>query len=125
MNAVLRESNQAERADMPTSERDDLMIQVAELRSDVHHVQADTTQIKADLRLTNQRIDALDDKMDQRIAALDDKMDQRIAALDVRMEKRLDNLADALTSAKHWAIGMYITLAGGLFYMVAHGLKWL
>ena len=46
---------------MPTNERVDfdLTAQVAELRADVRHVQSDTTDIKAELRATNQRIDSL------------------------------------------------------------------
>jgi uncharacterized protein YlxW (UPF0749 family) len=46
---------------MPGNERVDfdLTAQVAELRADVRHVQSDTTDIKAELRATNQRIDSL------------------------------------------------------------------
>ena len=46
---------------MPGNERVDfdLTAQVAEVRADVRHVQSDTTDIKAELRATNQRIDSL------------------------------------------------------------------
>jgi hypothetical protein len=46
---------------MPGNERVDfdLTAQVAELRADVRHVQSDTTDIKAELRATNQRLDSL------------------------------------------------------------------
>jgi uncharacterized protein YlxW (UPF0749 family) len=78
---------------MPANEKvdSDLAIQVAELRADVRHVQADTMDIKAELRVTNQR---------------------------------LDSLKDSLASAKVWAPGLYIALAGSLLYVLARGFKW-
>jgi hypothetical protein len=78
---------------MPANEKvdSDLAIQVAELRADVRHVQADTMDIKAELRVTNQR---------------------------------LDSLKDSLASAKVWALGLYIALAGSLLYVLARGFKW-
>ena len=47
----------------------------------VRHVQSDTTDIKAELRATNQR---------------------------------LDSLKESLASAKIWALGLYIALAGSM-----------
>jgi hypothetical protein len=78
---------------VPANEKvdSDLAIQVAELRADVRHVQADTMDIKAELRVTNQR---------------------------------LDSLKDSLASAKVWALGLYIALAGSLLYVLARGFKW-
>jgi peptidoglycan hydrolase CwlO-like protein len=64
MNAVLlRESDAAESELMASNERDDLSAQIAELRADVRHIQSDTTDIKAELRMTNQRVDALKDSL--------------------------------------------------------------
>ena len=78
---------------MPTNEKVDfdLAVQVAELRADVRHVQSDTTDIKAELRVTN---------------------------------ARLDSLKDSLASAKVWALGLYIALAGSLLYVLARGFRW-
>jgi hypothetical protein len=78
---------------MPTNEKVDfdLAVQVAELRADVRHVQSDTTDIKAELRVTNER---------------------------------LDSLKDSLASAKVWALGLYIALAGPLLYVLARGFRW-
>jgi len=78
---------------MPTNEKVDfdLAVQVAELRADVRHVQSDTTDIKAELRVTNER---------------------------------LDSLKDSLASAKVWALGLYIALAGSLLYVLARGFRW-
>ena len=76
---------------MPVNERDDQAVQIAELRADVRHIQSDTTDIKAELRTTNQRI---------------------------------DELKDSLSSAKVWALGLYIALGGSLLYVLARGFKW-
>jgi hypothetical protein len=95
-----------EGTDMPTSENDGL----GELRADVRHIQADVTDIKANLRVTNQRIDALDQKFDQRFDSL---------------RKEFSELKDSLASAKVWALGLYVGLAGSLFYVLARGFHWL
>jgi hypothetical protein len=63
MNAVLRECEPAEDAHMPVNERDDQAVQIAELRADVRHIQSDITDIKAEVRATNQRIDELKDSL--------------------------------------------------------------
>jgi hypothetical protein len=93
MNAALRKYDLTGGSHMPANERDDfdLAIQVAELRADVRHIQSDTTDIKADLRATTQR---------------------------------LDSLKDSLASAKVWALGLYIALAGSLLYVLARGFRW-
>jgi hypothetical protein len=61
MSAALRKYDLTGGSHMPGNERVDfdLTAQVAELRADVRHVQSDTTDIKAELRATNQRIDSL------------------------------------------------------------------
>jgi chromosome segregation ATPase len=63
MNAVLRKYAVTEAEDMSADERSHLEIQVAELRADVRHVQSDTTEIKTELRATNQRMDDLKDSL--------------------------------------------------------------
>ena len=88
---------------MPVNERDDQGVQIAELRADVRHIQSDTTDIKAELRATNQRIDSLRQSMDQ----------------------RFDDLKGSLASAKIWAPGLYIALGGSMLYVLARGFKWL
>ena len=153
MNAVMRKCDMVEAATMPANENDNLAIQVAELRSDVRHIQTDTTDIKADLRVTNLRFDRFDEKLEslrekteqgfaslrkemgERIESLKnetdgrfDKVDERFEKVDQRfekLEKKIDDVKDSLGSAKIWALGLYIGLAGSLFYVLARGFKWL
>jgi uncharacterized protein YlxW (UPF0749 family) len=111
MNEVLRKSEQVtEGAHMPVNERDDHATQIAELRADVRHIQSDITDIKAELRTTNQKIDSLSQKTDGRFETINEKFDA---------------LKDSLASAKIWALGLYIALAGSMFYVLAHGFRWL
>jgi len=85
------------------NESGDLGVQVAELRSDVRHVQKDMVDIKTDVR--DLRTDLREFKE--------------------RTEKRFDEIKDSLSSAKLWAFGLYVALAGTLLYGVARSAKWL
>ncbi len=164
MNAVLRKRDPAGDEYMPVHERDDLAVQVAELRADVRHIQSDSTEIKAELRVTNQRLDSLSQRTDVRFENLERKFDERFDGLEQmfdgrfgkvdgqfeglerkfdsrfekvdgrfervdarfeRLEKKFGDLKDSLTSAKLWALGLYIALSGTLLYVLAHGFKWL
>jgi chromosome segregation ATPase len=123
MNAALRKYNLTGDSHMPGNEKVDfdLAVQVAELRADVRHVQSDTTEIKAGLRATNQRVDSLSQKMDDGLNRLEQKFDARFQ----RVDDKFEQLRESLASAKVWALGLYIALAGSLFYVLAHGFRWL
>ena len=94
MNAVMRKREIAEGAHVPANENNDLGIQVAELRADVRHVQSDVTDIKADLRITNQRLEALGketgkqfEKVDQKIETLRTETMAGFGKVDQKFEK--------------------------------------
>jgi chromosome segregation ATPase len=153
MNAVMRKHELTEDADMPAGENDNLALQVAELRSDVSHIQSDVTDIKAEQRLTHQRIDSLRKetvegfaKVDQRFESIRKetaegfaKVDQRFesvrqetaegfAKVDQKLEsvkKEIGDIKESLSSAKIWALGLYFALAGSILYVLARGLRWL
>jgi hypothetical protein len=171
MNAVMHKYDLMEDADMPAGENDNLALHVAELRSDVRHIQADVTDIKADQRVAHQRIDSLRKetaegfaKVDQRFESAKKetaegfaKVDQRFesakketaegfAKVDQRFEsarketaegfdkadqrfesirKEIAEIKESLSSAKIWALGLYFSLAGSIFYVLARGFKWL
>jgi chromosome segregation ATPase len=153
MNAVMHKYDMMEGADMPAGENDNLALQVAELRADVRHIQADVTDIKADQRVTHQLIESLRketaqgfDKIDQRFESVRketaqgfDKIDQRFESLrketalgfdkvEQKFEsawKEIGEIKNSLASAKIWALGLYFALAGSLLYVLAKGFKWL
>ena len=108
MNAVRAECEP--RRNIPVSEAERGDARWGELRSDVHHLQSDVTEIKADLRVTNQRINSMSQRVDDRFES---------------MLKEITAIKDSLASAKVWAIGLYVTLAGTMLYVMAHGFKWL
>jgi predicted site-specific integrase-resolvase len=107
--------------DMPPTERNDLAIQVAELRSDVRHVQSDITDIKADVRELNVRMEAKFAAVDKRFEGVDKKVDE----LKDSLASFRSEIKDALSTAKMWAWGMYVALAGTLLYVIARGAKWI
>jgi chromosome segregation ATPase len=146
MNAVMRKREMAQGTDMPANENDSLGIQVAELRADVRHIQSDVTDIKADLRITNHRIESLETKTDGRFEKVEQKIEtlrketgDRFEKADQKLETfrketgdrfekvmyTINELRDSLASAKIWALGLYVALAGSLFYVLARGFKWL
>jgi len=146
MNAVLTGVYDFDESEpMPVTEKDDLPIQVAELRSDVRHIQSDVSDIKTDLRATNQRIDTLEQKMERKFELAKQDLDKRFdeakkdndkqfEKVDARFEKveeRLDRLdlgivaiKETLASWKVWAIGLYAGLAGSMLFVMAKGFKW-
>jgi archaellum component FlaC len=110
MNAVMHKYEMTEGADMPENEDNNLGLQVAVLRADVRHIQSDVTDLKADLRLTNQRIESFREETAQKFESV---------------KKEIGEVKDILASAKVWALGLYFALAGSLLYVLARALKWL
>lgn len=116
MKSALRKY-EMEGTDMPANENDSL----GELRADVRHIQADVTDIKANLRVTNQRIESLDLKFDQKFESLRKETSERFTKVD----QMIGEIKESLASTKLWALGLYVGLAGTLFYALARGFKWL
>lgn len=75
-----------------------LEVQVARIESDVQHIKEVTTDLRVELRRTNDKIDKIDDKF--------------------------DGLKDKLHSVTVWAVLLYVALAGGLLGVLAKGFKW-
>jgi archaellum component FlaC len=94
--------------------------QLAELRSDVRHLQSDVTDLKTEVRTINQRIDVLSDKVDKRLDVLSDRVDKK---LDVLRDK-IEDVGKSLGSAKLWAVLLFSSVVAQLLYVIARGLKW-
>lgn len=86
---------------MPEDDKSQRLL--GEMQSDIRHLQSDVTDIKADQRIRF------------------DKIDDRIKSI----EKDIGGLKESLASAKVWAVGLYVALAGGMLYVMARGFKWL
>ncbi len=144
MNAlVCRKADCLEIAQVPANENNELVVQVAELRADVRHIQSDVTEMKAQLVRINTRCDSieqnfaarcdnLDKKFDARCNKLEEKFDARCDKLEKKFDARCDNLdgkldklKDSLASAKLWAFGLYVTGWGTMLYVLAKGFKWI
>jgi hypothetical protein len=116
MKSALRKYDM-EGTDMPANENDGL----GGLRADVRHIQADVTDIKAEVRVTNQRIESLRTETDQKLESFRKETTERFTKVD----QVISEIKESLASAKLWALGLYVGLAGTLFYVLARGFKWL
>jgi len=128
MNAVMHEYDMTEGEDMPVGENDTLALQVAGLRADVHHIQADVTDMKAEQRVANQRIESLRTETAATFESVRKDTADRFDRVDQRFEsvrKEIGEVKDSLASAKIWALGLYFALAGSLLYVLAKGFRWL
>jgi len=101
---------------------------LGQMQSDIRHLQSDVTDIKVEQRIRFDRIDARFDKVDARFKDHFDKVDARFDKADDRfrsIEKEMGGSKESLASAKVWALGLYVALAGGMLYVMARGFKWL
>ena len=81
-----------------------LLTEVAGLHSDVRHLQGDVTEIKS-------RFDKVDKQFE--------KVEERFKGVDAR----LNEIVGMIASAKLWAYGLYVALAGTLLYVIGHVAK--
>jgi archaellum component FlaC len=105
------------RSDMAPIDNTELATQVAELRSDVRHIQSDVRDLRDSV---DKRFDAVDKRFDG--------VDKRFDGVDKKLERfgeKFEEIKDSLASAKLWAFGLYIALAGTLLYVVARSAKWI
>jgi len=109
---------------VPMSEQH-LEARVARIESDVQHIKEVTTDLRVELRRTNDKIDSLDKKFDGKLDTLDKKFEGKFDALDKKFEGKFDGLANKLNSVTVWALLLYIALAGTLLTVLAKGFKWI
>ena len=118
MNAAMHKYELTEDENMSAGENDNLAAHVAELRSDVRHIQSDVADIKADQRVTHQRIESLRKETAEGFAKVDQKLES--------VKKEIGEFKDSLSSAMIWALGLSCALATSLlFFVLAKGFKWL
>jgi len=86
-------------ADENSSDSINRSVQLAELRSDVRHLQSDVMDLKTEVRTVNQKIDSLRDK--------------------------IEAVGKSVDSAKVWGVLVLSSVVVQLLYVIAHGLKWL
>ena len=119
MHALLRKPEPREDTHMPEDEQNQRLL--GEMRSDIRHLQQDVTDIKTEQRIRFDKIDARFDKMDVQIDGRFEKVDDHFG----KIEKDIGAIKESLASAKVWAIGLYVALAGTMLYVMARGFKWL
>ena len=87
---------------------------IARIESHVEHLDEVTTDLRVELRRTNDKIDAGFQRLDKKI---DDGHKE--------LNQKFDGLKDKLHSLSLWALLLYITLAGGLLTIIGRAFKWI
>jgi outer membrane murein-binding lipoprotein Lpp len=87
---------------------------IARLESDVTHLLANVSDIKADVRGLRDRIDAVGSQLNGKI--------DNVAS---QLNAKFDELRDSFAAAKIWALFLYIELAGINLGALARGLGWI
>ena len=100
---------------------DQIEARVARIESDVQHINEVTTDLRVELRRTNERIDGTNKRIEEVRDVLTKKIDDKSDALD---EKFL-SLKDKLHCVTVWALLLYIALAGTLLTVLAKGFEWI
>ncbi len=70
----------------------------------------------------------MDQKLENRFGGLDQKFENKFDGFEQkfeRVDRKFDEIKDSINSAKLWAFGLYIALAGTLLYVVARSAKWI
>ena len=70
-------------------------------------------------------MDSLDEKLTKRMDTLNTNLTNRMDALDARLSLRIDALQRDLSSAKVWALLLYITLAAAVYGTLARTMGWI
>jgi chromosome segregation ATPase len=94
--------------------------QIARLTSDVQHVQTDVADIKVALRRFDDKLDALNARIDGVRTDLTEKFE----SLRGDVNAKIDGLRSEISSMKVWALSLYFALAGSLLFVMAKGFKW-
>ena len=93
---------------------------VVRIETNIAHLVAQNTEIKADLRALNAKIDDNFSKVDEKFAKVDEKfskMDEKFSKVDERFAAILEKLGEL----KVWAI---IVIGGGVLGIVARAFHW-
>ena len=128
MKTSLARKLDSENADMEPAEEKQLLIQVTELRSDVRHLQGDVADIKTEQRARFDKVDKQFDKVEQKFKDIETKSEEKFKTIDERFDEikgLIYGTRDLISSAKLWAFGLYLALAGTLLYIIARSEKWL
>ena len=98
---------------------------IARLEVNVEHIQSDITEMKGDIRRLDTKIDAVKTSLDAKIDAVAGSLNTKIDTVAESLNAKIDAVRDSLASAKIWALGLYVALAGALFAALARGFGWM
>jgi hypothetical protein len=117
--AVMKEKTEGPVMSEPVESR------IARIESHVEHLDEVTTDLRVELRRTNDKIDGVHDSLMTKMDAGFKESNKKIDDIYKELTGRSDGLKDKLHSLTIWALLLYITLAGGLLTVIARAFKWL
>lgn len=120
-------------------ELNQLPSRVARLESDVSHIKADVADIKVDIRRLDDRMRSFEERVDVKFEGVNarfDTLEQRLnAKIDGNrlladdafnsLRDKIEALQRQFSSAKVWALGLYVGLAASMLLVMAKGFKWI
>ena len=71
------------------------------------------------------KLDSLDHEFALKLDSLDGKFDGKFDSLDRKFDVKFDSLKDELSTAKIWALLLYVALATGTFSTMARAFGWI
>jgi hypothetical protein len=77
------------------------------------------------MRRFKEDVDAKFETFEQRVSARFDGVSARFDSLEQRLNGKIESLQQQFSSAKVWALGLYIGLAATLLLVMAKGFKWI
>jgi len=100
-------------------------LRIVTLESDVRHIRSDISDLKVDVRRLNDKMDVLRTDLDGKIERVRVDLDTKIDGVRIGLDAKLDSLRDSISSAKVWALLLYVAQGATLLGVMAHGFGWL
>lgn len=136
---LLESGSEPRSARLAMDELSQLPVRVARLESDVEYIKKDVADIKVDIRRMDERMRGFEERVSAKFDAVDAKFDRLNAKIDgnhasaadaldrvsTRFNDKIEALQREFSSAKIWALGLYIGLAASLLLVLAKGFKWI
>ena len=98
-----------------------IQTRLTRVESDVKHIIEIVTDVKVELRRTNDKIDSVNKTLTDKIESVNKTLTEKIDGL----KDKFDDLKGEMASMKVWAIGLYVALAASLLFVMAKGFHWL
>lgn len=98
---------------------------VARIETNIIHLVAQNTEIKADLRALSAKLDQKFDKIDERFTRIDEKFDEKFTRVDEKFTRVDENFAAILEKFGEMKVWAIMVIGGGVLSIVARAFHWI